>query len=456
VQLQFLGAAETVTGSKFLITTGNSRLLVDCGLFQGVKNLRRRNWQPLPFNSSDLDAVVLTHAHLDHSGYVPALVDHGYRGKVFCSAATCALCEILLPDSGYLQEEDARFADKHRTSRHEKALPLYTEREARAALERLQPLTIGEWHQVTSDLRIRLTPVGHILGACCVEVTDGHVTVLFSGDLGRQKDPVMYPPGTVSEADYVVVESTYGNRHHAPSDVRQLMEDVVNTTVRRGGAVLIPAFAIGRAQLALHILQELKASGRIGDVPVFLNSPMAITATELYCRFHDLHRLSGEQCEAIDNNTHYVRSVADSKALVARHFPSVIISASGMATGGRVLHHLKAMLEDDRNTVLFIGFQAPGTRGAALVAGTDRVKIHGAYYPVRAEVRSFDALSAHADCEELVAWLSHVQPPPKHCFVVHGEAAAADSLRLKIKDELGWSVSVPEHGEKAELTADDR
>lgn len=451
MKLQFLGAAQTVTGSKYLVTHDGARVLVDCGLYQGIKNLRLRNWQPLPFAASGIDAVVLSHAHIDHSGYLPALYNQGFRGPVYCSHATLALAKVLLPDAGFLQEEDAVYANRKKFSRHDPARPLFTEEDARHVLRQFRACDYDEPMAIAKGLEASLRPSGHILGACSVRLHNGASTVVFSGDLGRSRDPIMYAPQAMGSADYVVVESTYGDRTHAVIDVEAALATIVNETIARGGIVLMPAFAVGRAQLLLYILQRLRARNAIPAVPVYLNSPMAIEATEIFCHFHREHRLSAEECAAIDANTKYVRSVEESRDLSFSKFPSVIISASGMASGGRVLHHLKALAPDHRNSIVLAGFQAPGTRGASLASGAESIKIHGGWYPVRAAVHTLDALSAHADSNEIMTWLKTFDPAPRQAFVTHGEAAAADALRCRIQDELRWRVSVPEYREEVVL-----
>lgn len=445
MKLQFLGATGTVTGSKFLISTQGKRVLVDCGMYQGVKNLRERNWQAFPVDPKSIDVILLTHAHIDHSGYIPALMKQGFHGVVYCTKATFELCAVLLPDSGFLQEEDARYANKKKFSRHEQALPLYTEQEARRSLKLFKTVHYHEVVNLFEGVSASFRPVGHILGSSSILLEAEGKRVLFSGDVGRQDDLVMRSPEPLPECDYLLLESTYGNRLHDNIDPFTYLADIINKTVQRGGIVLMPSFAVGRAQTMLHILQVLKEQDKIVDVPVFLNSPMAITATEIFSRHHKEHKLTQEQCHKIDEGTHFVRTADESIALNNKKFPAVIISASGMASGGRVLHHLKSLVTHHNNSVIFLGFQALGTRGDAMVHGANTIKIHGQYLPVKAEVYHFDSLSAHADYSELMTWLKTAPVPPKQTFLVHGEPVPADTMRLRIKDELGWKVSVPEY-----------
>lgn len=450
MQIEFFGGTGTVTGSKYLLTHEGRRLLVDCGLFQGLKQLRLRNWEPLPFDPASVDAVLLTHAHMDHSGFLPRFMTLGFQGPVYATAATRDLCALLLPDSGRLQEEEAEFANRHGHTKHAPALPLYTEDEARAALKRFETVAFDQYWSPWPGWTVRLRRAGHILGAASVHVAWPGGSILFSGDLGRSDDLVMRAPQAPEPADYVVIESTYGNRLHPEVDTLRALAEVVNRTAARGGMLVIPAFAVGRAQTILHGLQLLKQARRIPDMPVFLNSPMAADATRIYRRHLDEHRLSAEQCAAMSHEAIIVNTVAESKRLNALNYPSIIVSASGMATGGRVLHHLKAYAPDARNTILFAGFQAAGTRGAALVGGADAVKIHGEYVPVRAEVANLDTLSAHADRAQLLAWIGQLKAP-RRVFVTHGEPVAADALRLAIAERHGWAVGVPDYRDSVAL-----
>lgn len=453
MQIKFLGATGTVTGSKYLLTSGSAKILVDCGLFQGYKQLRLRNWQALPIHPAELDAVVLTHAHLDHSGYLPLLVRDGFKGKIYCSEATYDLCKILLPDSGHLLEEEANYANRHGSSKHAPALPLYSEADAVRSLQFFSPVKFGTRFEVCKGLTAELALAGHILGAAIVSIRSKGTTIVFSGDLGRPNDLIMVPPTFIKEADYLVVESTYGNRKHDPVDPSVLLGKVIRETAARGGVTIIPSFAVGRAQSLLYYIHLLKKAGDIPEVlPIYLNSPMALNATEIYHKHRADYRLSKEQCEAMCGAARIVTSVEESIALNEKKVPMVIIAASGMATGGRVLHHLKAFAPDQRNTILFAGFQAGGTRGAAMIAGADAIKIFGEYVPLRAHVMQMDNLSAHADGDEILSWLSHFSKPPRQTFITHGEPAAADALRHRIEEQLHWQCQVPDYFESVDLS----
>lgn len=450
--LKFLGGVGTVTGSKYLIEAGDARVMIDCGLFQGYKQLRLRNWSPPPIDPTDLDAVILTHAHIDHSGYLPVLVREGFKGPVYCTDGTRALCDILLPDSGYLHEREADFLNRHKLSRHDPALPLYTQKQAVTAMKQFRSLAFESVVDAAHGVSARFRRAGHILGAAIVEIDAGGRRIVFSGDLGRPDNPIMHDPDRVSHADYLIVESTYGDRHHDQTNPEDLLADVICRTAKRGGVVIIPSFAVGRAQTLLYHLHRLKAAGRIPrDMPVYLDSPMAIDATEVFARHIGDHKLNEADCAAAFGAATYVHEAKDSKALDQGSMPKLIISASGMATGGRVVHHLKHYVGDARNTILFAGFQAGGTRGAAMVRGARQIKIHGAYHPVRAEIANLHMLSAHADVDEIMAWLGGFDAPPRMTFITHGEPDAADALRMRIQEDLGWPCMVPEHAGEAAL-----
>lgn len=446
MQLTFLGATATVTGSRYLIEAEGKRILVDCGLFQGYKELRSRNWVEFPVSPKTIDAVILTHAHLDHSGYIPLLVKNGFRGYIYCTAPTFDLCKLLLPDSGYIQEEDARRANKYHYSKHTPALPLYGFTDAEESLSYFRSCPVGKDIAIGQDIHFRFERGGHILGAAWVLLKSEHRSILFSGDIGRPKDPVMKAPVFPLQADYVVVESTYGNRLHEKVDPLNQLADVITRAATRGGTVLIPSFAVGRAQELMYYIYMLKKSRRIVDIPVYLDSPMAINATGIMETYLNEHRLSADVCKAMAGSITYTHSIDASKAL-NNNYPKVIIAASGMATGGRVLHHLKNLASNHKNIILFAGFQAGGTRGDRLLKGEKEIKIHGDMIPVKAEIVALDNMSAHADYEEILHWLGHIHKPPLKTFITHGEETAALAMKNHIEERLEWPCVLPQYQE---------
>jgi len=450
MELTFLGATGTVTGSKYLVSSGREKILVDCGLFQGLKELRLENRRPFPVPPAEIGAVVLTHAHLDHTGYLPLLVNDGFDGPIYCTPATADLCGIMLPDSGHLQEDEAARANKHGYSRHSPALPLYTRADAERALEQLRPVPMGGEIAIGS-LRVRLRRAGHILGSATVTVEGDGCRLVFSGDLGRPDDPLLRPLEPLSDADYLVVESTYGDRVHEAEDSQAELADAINLTARRGGVVVVPAFAVGRTQTLLWHLNALRARGAIPALPVFLDSPMAIDATDILLRHREELRLSEAQCVALRGSARMTNTAEQSKEIDRRSGPMIVISASGMATGGRVLFHLARFATDPRNTVLLVGHQAVGTRGADLMNGATDIRIHGVDVPVRCAVVTLHGLSAHADANEIMAWLKGFQRAPRQTFITHGEPGPADSLRKRVERELRWPARVPAYGERARL-----
>jgi metallo-beta-lactamase family protein len=481
ISLTFLGAARTVTGSKYLLESDGAKVLIDAGLFQGLKELRERNWQNLPFSVSDLGAIVLTHAHLDHCGYLPRVVAQGFRGRVFCTQGTKELCGIVLPDAGRLQEEDAEYANRHGFSKHKPALPLYRETDAFRAVSQLQPCGYERAMPVADGIDVEFINAGHLLGSSFVRMHVDGRTILFGGDLGRFGRPVLPDPVMVSEADVLLVESTYGDRVHEQDDAGARLAEIVTATAERGGKVIIPAFAIGRVEELIYWLKRLETEQRIPVLPVFLDSPMASAALSRYsARMFELDpelrpeiqddkaphdaaahdsadvrvtraRQERDVCAFCTERFHVIASAEESKQLTASRVPSIVISSSGMAEGGRVLHHLKAALPDAKNTVLFAGYQGVGTRGRRLVDGEKSVKIHGEWVPVVARIERIDSMSAHADSNEVLRWLHGFARPPQHTFIVHGEPAAQDALGTRIERELGWPHKAPEHRETVQF-----
>ncbi len=455
--LSSLGAASTVTGSKHLLESGGRRILVDCGLFQGVKNLRELNWAPLAVEPTSIDAVVVTHAHLDHTGYLPRLVREGFNGPIFSTKATAAVAEIILRDSAYLQERDAAFLNKHKASKHHPALPLYDGDDAQRTMELFRTQPFGQefslWDSSPEGEAPTVTfrRAGHILGASTVDVCWQGRRIVFTGDLGRYDDPIMLDPDPVTSADYLVMESTYGDRVHEKTDPAEALAAVVEATVKRGGTLVVPAFAVGRAQTLLYYLWQLRSAGRLPDVPIYLDSPMAINASELLGEFSDDHRLAPGVYEGMCAMASYTRDAEQSMKISASTDPKIVISASGMATGGRILHHLKAFAPDPRNTIMITGYQVPGTRGASISAGERFVRIYGEWIPIKAQVADLAMLSAHADADELIRWASGFNAPPKKVFVVHGEPQPADTLRRRLEHELGWDAVVPRMNQLFEL-----
>lgn len=450
-RVQFLGANGTVTGSRYLAEADGRRILIDCGLFQGYKPLRLRNWAPFPVDPASIDAVILTHAHLDHSGYLPRLVRSGFKGQVWCTHATSSLCGILLPDSGRLLEEEAGYANRAGTSRHHPAEPLYSEQDANRSLRQLRGVPFKETFEPVPGVEASLRHQGHILGAAAVTLEYRGIRITFSGDIGRPHDPVMLAPLPPADSDWIVTESTYGNRVHPPETLDEELGKVLRRVAARGGVVVIPAFAVGRAQLLLRIIAQLQGAGRAPVVPVYLNSPMASGVTDLYRQYPDLHRIDRAGLDEIERMTRIVSSAEESKALNRRKGPMVIVSASGMVTGGRVLHHLIEFAPDPKNAIVLCGFQAGGTRGAKIAAGAGTVRIYGQDVPIRAEVAQLSAASAHADANEIIDWLRLAPRRPRGVFVTHGEPDAADALRIRIQRELGWTAHVPEYLEYVDL-----
>ena len=457
--LTFLGAARTVTGSKYLLEAEGQRILIDCGQFQGLKELRQRNWAAFPIHPSSIHAVVLTHAHIDHSGLLPRLVANGFHGRIYCTHGTADLCSLVLPDAGRLQEEDARLANRHRFSRHAPAMPLFTEADAYEALSHIETVDFDRPLIVAPGLQAEFTNAGHLLGSAFVRVSraaGGGQRILFGGDLGRYGRPVLPDPMPAPDAETLLLESTYGDRLHPDTDDAAVLERIVNDTTKRGGRVIIPAFAVGRSEEVLYWLKRLEDTGRVKPLPVYLDSPMAVAALNFYARREgeldpDVRQGTGELGAYATKRFQPVASPRESRELTASRDPAIIVSASGMATGGRVLHHLTATLPDARNTILFVGFQAQGTRGRALVDGAKAVKIHGATVPVEARIERIDSMSAHADSQEILRWLGTFRTPPRRTYLVHGEPMVQDVLKATIEKTSGWTVQIPQHGQKVEV-----
>ena len=453
MKLTFLGAAGTVTGSKYLLEAAGKKYLIDCGLFQGLKELRLRNREPFPVDPKTIEAVLLTHAHLDHSGYIPLLVKQGFKGKIYCSDATRDLCEILLLDSGRIQEEDARRANRYGYSKHHPALPLYTEDDAKKSLEYFHPIDFDKKYTLQKKLTLKLSYSGHILGSSFLTLNNKGTNIVFSGDMGRPDDPIMIHPAQIQVADYLVMESTYGSRLHPTINVLTQLEEIFKRTFARGGSVIIPAFAVGRTQTLLYYIYKLKQEKRLSDnIPIYLDSPMAQDATRLLNKYADEHRLSKDECSKVCSVAHYVQTRKDSKRINSSPLPSIIISASGMVEGGRILHHLAHYAPDEKNTILITGFQAAGTRGDRLLRGEKEIKIHGHMVPIRARVENLETLSSHADYEEILQWLKGLKSAPKQIFLTHGEPDSAESLKTKIEETFGWKVSVPHYLDSVDLS----
>ena len=442
MNITFLGGTGTVTGSKYLVETSASKVLIDCGLYQGYKWLRARNREPLPLDLQKLDAIMLTHAHLDHSGFIPALYKQGFRGPVYAHPATISLCSIILVDSGHIQEDDAKFYGKHKISRHKNPEPLYDKATAQACLSLFQPVDFDETFTI-GDIEVTLQSVGHILGAASIILQADGKRVGFSGDVGRSNDSIMLPPKTLPPLDLLMLESTYGNRLHDKESSLDQLAKVVNAMAKKGGVLLIPSFAVGRTESILHMLATLIKADSIPKLPIYLDSPMAINVFDIYQQHCDLNRLSKEQCYDMCHVASFTKTVDESKALAELTLPHIIIAGSGMATGGRILHHMKRLLGDYRTTILFTGYLSGGTRGAKMIAGQNTVKIHGKWWPVKAEVEVLHGLSGHSDYQEITQWLQSSQLKAKTKIrLVHGEPEASEAMRDHLKQNTQFDVEV--------------
>jgi metallo-beta-lactamase family protein len=449
--IEFLGGAGTVTGSKFLLHLNARKILVDCGLFQGLKELRLQNWSPFPVPPKEIDAVLLTHAHLDHCGYLPILVREGFRGPIYATAPTRELSKVILIDSAKIQEEDAERANREGYSKHKPARPLYTSEEAKFSLGQFRTIAPDQWLPLFESIQVRFSNAGHILGSSIIEIKTPSFTIAFTGDLGRQDPLILHPPKTLEPVDYLVVESTYGDRLHSPLSPLKELSEIVRETVDRKGHLIIPAFAVGRTQDVLYLLSVLRRQSQIPSIPIFLDSPMGIEATEIFSDYPEWHRLPPSELKELVRDVTAVKHPQQSEELQHRRESSIVIAGSGMLTGGRVLSHLLNRLSSERNTVLLVGFQAPSTRGSLLRSGIPELKIFGQYVPVRAQIRELSTLSAHGDQRDLLNWIEQIGAPPKKTFIVHGEPQAANALRVRMKDLLSWDAVVPHQNARFEL-----
>ncbi|MBA4105486.1 MAG: MBL fold metallo-hydrolase [Pirellula sp.] len=458
--LTFHGAARTVTGSKYLLEADGAHVLVDCGLFQGLKELRDRNWGPVPFDVRSLDAVVLTHAHLDHVGYLPRIIKQGYNRRIYATDATRDLAEIILLDSAKIQEQDAEYANRKGFSKHKPALPLYEVRDVERTMKLFQPIPRGEWFTPAAPIAMRFHDAGHLLGSNMIEAEIRNrpdpLRILFSGDVGRYDGPLYHDPAPPPECDYLVCESTYGDREHPETSILDALAEVVHRSIKRGGVMLIAAFAVGRAQQLLYLFQLLKSADRIPDLPIYIDSPMACDATAVYREHHEDHDLSDGELDpehpALGGRKIILaRTAAESKRINQTAGPAVIIASSGMMTGGRIVHHLKQRMPDPRNTIIIGGYQAVGTRGRLIEDHAPFVRMFGQEVPLRAAVEKIPGLSGHADRSDLLKWLGQLPHAPKQTFLTHGEPAVADALAEELQTTRNWNVATPAMGEKVQL-----
>lgn len=451
VNLQFIGAAGTVTGSKTLIHANDKKVLVDCGLFQGIKQLRNLNWTDLPDELQTIEAIILTHAHLDHCGYIPVLVKHGFRGKIYCTPATEELTKIILMDSAKIQEEDAERANKHSYGGHLKCKPLYTQNDVKKTYELFETHDYREWVFIDSYIKFQLLNAGHILGSAMIEMKVYDKTLLFSGDIGRQDPMLLYPPQKVKEADYIVMESTYGDRVHKINDVKEELLKIIEETYSRKGMVFIPSFAVERTQELIFLLYHLKEEGRLPNIPIYLDSPMGVKSSLVFDKYPEIQDISKWEATNMYDVVKYVSTYEESRALVADKKPKIVLAGSGMLEGGRMLHYIVNHGSEAKNTIIFVGFQAMGTRGRDLVQGTKKIKIFGEYHEIKAEIKSISSMSAHGDREEILDWLKHFKKEPNTIFLNHGEPHQTNALRVYIETNLGWNVEIPEMNEIFEL-----
>jgi len=449
--VHFLGGAETVTGSKFLIQALGKKILIDCGMFQGVKEIRELNWIDLPINISDIDVVLLTHGHLDHIGYLPRLIKQGYSRKIIGSSPTLAIAEIVLMDSAKIHEESAEKANKEQYTKHNPALPLYTISEAIQTIGLFESANEGEWYDLSENIRYRFNINGHILGSTFIELEINDKILVFSGDVGRVNDVLLAKPKKPKWADYLFVESTYGHKLHAEENIELILSELIKKTILKQGNLIIPSFAVERLQALMYILWSLYKKNKIPNIPVFIDSPMGNNVLGVFKRFHNWHKLSITECEAMCTHFEIIESYRDTWNTIDNTSSKVIISGSGMVTGGRVLTYLQQLIDEESTTVLLVGYQAEGTRGRQLKEGSSEIKFFGKYYPVKAQIKNIESLSAHADQKELLDWMNEITNVPEKVFLIHGELIALDVFRVKIKDVYGWNVSIPKYNEKVQI-----
>ena len=445
IQLHFLGAAGMVTGSKYLVDTGDFRILVDCGLFQGIKKLRKLNWEYLPIPASDIDLVLLTHGHLDHVGFLPRLMNMGFKGEIWASNPTLNVAEIILRDSAKIQEEEAERANREGYSRHRPAKALYTIEDAEKVLPLMKAIHPGEWKEIREGIRVRFRYVGHIIGATFIELDVHGKRLVFSGDVGRMNDELMAEPELPERAEILLIESTYGDRLHPSMDsARKRFREIVTDVVEGGGTLIIPSFAVERAQTMMYLLWKLKDEGLIPDIPLIMDSPMSANVLRVFVNNMDWHKLPYEDCQSIYNSFRIVSEIEETYEVISDHRPKIVIAGSGMITGGRVLHYLQHYISKPSTTVLLVGFQAAGTRGRRLMEHATEIKFFGKYHAVKAKIEHLNGLSAHADQSELLHWMSALKERPEQIHIVHGEAQASDVLRMMIYDNFGWEANIPE------------
>jgi len=451
IRITFLGGAGTVTGSKTLIEVGNNKILIDCGLFQGVKNLRLKNWDKFPVNPKEIDAIILTHAHLDHSGYLPVLVKNGFTGAIHCTHPTQDIAEIILLDSGKIQEESAERANKYGYSKHKEAKPLYTVKEAKNTVENFLPHDYREWVILSNEIKFNFHNAGHILGSSIVELKINDKLFLFSGDLGRSKPMLLPPPKLFKQADFIILESTYGGRNHNENSAKTQLQQVIEDTIKKGGSLFIPSFAVERTQELLYLFYQLEQEGKLPKIPIYLDSPMGVDTTKVFYKYPDLLSVPNKVCEEMCKMAILIKNEETSRSIVQSNRQKIVIAGSGMIQGGRILHYLNKEISSEKNTILLVGYPAYGTRARDLKEGVDEIKFFGEYHKVKAEVREITSLSAHADQFDLITWLKHLRNTPENIFINHGEPQQANALRVKIETVLGWNCTIPSMNESFTL-----